>query len=323
MPVLVGAAVFNGSSKEGVAFVVDLTERKRAEKAVREGERRYHEVQLELAHANRIATVGQLSASIAHEINEPLSGIATNAAACLRMLSADPPDINDAARTIHRTLRDAKRASEVITRLRSLFSKGSTTSELVDLNAATREVITLSLNELRRADVALKSELGDGLPLVTCNRVQIQQVIMNLLLNASEAMGGVYDRPRELVVRTENDQGAGVRLTVQDTGPGFETHSVDKLFEAFYTTKSGGMGMGLSISRSIIENHNTDVSGQRTMKGRGPRLHSPFRVSLMDKPLRREAPRPTGIDFRAFQLATQRVERCGTCSSDAQPHSPF
>ena len=255
VPVLVGAAVFSGSSKEGVAFVVDLTERKRAEKAAREGERRYHEVQLELAHANRIATVGQLSASIAHEINQPLSGIATNAAACLRMLSADPPDINDAARTIHRTLRDAKRASEVITRLRSLFSKGDTTSELVDLNAATREVITLSLNELRRADVVLNSDLADGLPLVTCNRVQIQQVIMNLLLNASEAMSGVSNRPRELVVRTENDQGAGVRLTVQDTGPGFEGHSADKLFEAFYTTKSGGMGMGLSISRSIIENH--------------------------------------------------------------------
>jgi PAS domain S-box-containing protein len=255
VPALVGAAVFGGPSKEGVAFVVDLTDRNRAEEAARENERRYHEMQLELAHANRVATAGQLSASIAHEVNQPLAGIVFNSDTCLRMLAANPPDIDGAAETVRRTLRDAKRASEVITRLRSLFSKSDTTSELVDLNEATSEVIAMSLNELQRADVVLKSELGDGLPLVMGNRVQIQQVILNLLLNASEAMNGVDDRLRQLIVRTENEQGAGARLTVQDTGPGFELQGVDKLFEAFYTTKSNGMGMGLSISRSIIENH--------------------------------------------------------------------
>ena len=255
IPALVGAAVFGGPSKEGVAFVVDLTDRKRAEATARENERRHHEMQLELAHANRVATVGQLSASIAHEVNQPLSGIVFNADTCLRMLTADSPNIDGAADTARRTLRDAKRASEVITRLRSLFSKSNTTSELVDLNEATSEVIAMSFNELQRADVILKAELGDGLPLVMANRVQIQQVILNLLLNASEAMSSIDDRPRQLVVRTGSDQGAGVHVTVQDTGPGFELQAVDKLFEAFYTTKSNGMGMGLSISRSIIENH--------------------------------------------------------------------
>lgn len=255
VPVLVGAASFGGQSREGVAFVVDLTDRKQAEKAVRDSERRYHEVQLELVHANRIATVGQLSASIAHEINQPLSGITANAAACLRMLAADPPNVMDAVQATRRTLRDAKRAAEVITRLRSLFGKGGTTWELVDLNAATREVLALSLNELQRGDVVLKVELCDELAPVTCNRVQVQQVIMNLLLNASEAMSDVHDRPRQLTVKTEHEQVSGVRLTVQDAGVGFELENMEKLFEAFHTTKSGGMGMGLSISRSIIESH--------------------------------------------------------------------
>jgi signal transduction histidine kinase len=143
----------------------------------------------------------------------------------------------------------------VITRLRALFGKKDTTTESVDLNEATREVIALSLSELQRGRVILRAELADDLPPVTGDRVQLQQVILNLLLNASDAMSGVDDRPRQLVIRTERDEGDRVLLTVQDAGVGFETQDVERLFEAFYTTKSGGMGIGLSVSRSIIESH--------------------------------------------------------------------
>jgi len=196
-----------------------------------------------------------LTASIAHEVNQPLSGIITNASTCLRMLAADPPNVDGARETAQRTIRDGHRASDVITRLRALFSKKDATTESVNLNEATREVIALSWSELQRSRVILRAELGDDLPPVTGDRVQLQQVILNLLLNASEAMSGVDDRPRQLVIRTERDEGGRVRLTVQDAGGGFEPQDADKLFEPFYTTKSGGMGIGLSVSRSIIESH--------------------------------------------------------------------
>ena len=255
MPVLVGAAIFDGAPDEGVAFVVDLTERKRAGQAARESERQHHEMQMQLAHANRVASIGQLSASIAHEVNQPLSGIITNASTCLRMLAADPPNVEGARETARRTIRDGNRASDVITRLRALFAKKDAATEPVDLNEAAREVIALSLSELQRSRVILRAELADDLPPVTGDRVQLQQVILNLLRNASDAMSGVDDRPRQLVIRTERDEGDRVRLTVQDAGVGFDPQAADRLFEAFYTTKSGGMGIGLSVSRSIIESH--------------------------------------------------------------------
>jgi len=203
----------------------------------------------------RVTTLGALTASIAHEVNQPLSGIITNASTCLRMLAADPPNIDGARETARRTIRDGNRASDVITRLRALFSKKNATTESVDLNEATREVIALSLRELQRRRVILLPELAADIPPVIGDRVQLQQVILNLLLNASDAMSDVDDRPRHLVIRTARDDGDRVRLTVQDAGVGFEPQSVERLFEAFYTTKSGGMGMGLSVSRSIIESH--------------------------------------------------------------------
>ena len=203
----------------------------------------------------RVTSLGALTASIAHEVNQPLSGIITNASTCLRMLAADPPNVDGARETARRTIRDGNRASDVITRLRALFSKKDATTESVDLNEATREVIALSLSELQRNRVILRAELADDLPPVTGDRVQLQQVILNLLLNASDAMSGVDDRPRQLVIRTERDEGDRVRLTVQDAGVGFDPQAVDRLFEAFYTTKSDGMGIGLSVSRSIIESH--------------------------------------------------------------------
>jgi len=209
----------------------------------------------ELAHVSRVTSLAAMTASIAHEVNQPLSGIMTNASTCLRMLAADPPNVDGARETARRTIRDANRASDVITRLRALFAKKDTTTELVDLNEATREVIALSLSELQRSRVILRSEFAGDLPPVTGDRVQLQQVILNLLRNASDAMSGIDDRPRQLVIRTERDEGDRVRLTVQDSGVGFEPQAVNQLFEAFYSTKSGGMGIGLSVSRSIIESH--------------------------------------------------------------------
>jgi signal transduction histidine kinase len=230
------------------AAVQDVTARRLSEEAL-------SKVRSELAHVARVTSLGVLTASIAHEVSQPLSGIITNASTCLRMLAADPPNVDGARETARRTIRDGNRAADVITQLRALFGKKEPTTEIVDLNEATREVIALSLSELQRSRVILRSELADDLPPVTGDRVQLQQVILNLLLNASEAMSDVDDRPRQLVIRTERDDGDRVRLTVQDAGVGFEPHDVERLFEAFYTTKRGGMGIGLSVSRSIIESH--------------------------------------------------------------------
>jgi len=171
------------------------------------------------------------------------------------MLAADPPNVDGARETARRTIRDGNRASEVITRLRALYGKKEPTIESVDLNEATREVIALSLSELQRNRVILRPELADDLPPVTGDRVQLQQVILNLIRNGSDAMSSVDDRPRQLLIRTERDEGDRVRLTVQDAGTGFDPQAVDRLFEGFYTTKNDGMGIGLSVSRSIIESH--------------------------------------------------------------------
>jgi C4-dicarboxylate-specific signal transduction histidine kinase len=246
--VLIGGAIFEEAGCEGVAFVLDLTERKRAEDGLRRA-------QAELAHVTRATTMGELAASIAHEVNQPLSGIITNASTCLRMLAADPPNLDGARETARRTIRDGNRASDVVKRLRSLFSKKDSTAESVDLNAAAQEVIALLRSELQTNQVILLLELANDLPIVTGDRVQLQQVILNLLRNASDAMSRVDDRPRRLLIRTEIDEGNQVRLTVQDAGVGFDPQAVDRLFQAFYTTKNDGMGMGLSVSRSIIESH--------------------------------------------------------------------
>ena len=228
--------------------IVDMHDWKHAQEEL-------HNTQAELAHMTRVMTIGELTASIAHEVNQPLAGILTNASTCLRMLAADPPNVDGARETARRTIRDGNRASEVITRLRSLYSKKDATTELMDLNDATREVIALSSSELQRNSVVLRPALTDDLPLILGDRVQLQQVILNLLRNASDAMSGVDDRPRQLLIRTEREAGNRVRLTVQDAGVGFDPQDVHRLFQPFYTTKNDGMGMGLSVSRSIIEGH--------------------------------------------------------------------
>jgi PAS domain S-box-containing protein len=241
----------NRSGSAGYVIYRDITEARRHEDELR----RYHEIQLELVQANRVATLGQLSASIAHELNQPLTGIITNSGTCLRMLTSDPPNLDGAREAVRRTMRDGQRASEVIVRLRALFSKKQPALEPVDLNEATREVIALSLGALDSSRVIVRMELADDLPNVTADRVQLQQVVLNLLRNAMDAMNTVDDRPRNLLIRTEREEGDSVRLSVKDVGVGLDPHTMDRLFEAFFSTKSDGMGVGLAVSRSIVESH--------------------------------------------------------------------
>ena len=241
---------------EYIGAVQDVTERRRSEDAL-------SKLRSELAHIARVTMLGTLTASIAHEVNQPLSGIVTNASTSLLMLAADPPDIEGALETARRTIRDANRAAEVIARLRSLFTNTGITSESFDLNEATREVLALSLRELQRARIVVRTELAADLPAVVGDRVQLQQVVLNLVLNAAEVMSLVEGSPRELLVRTERDDGDRVRLAVCDTGPGFDPANASRLFEPFYTTKPDGMGIGLSISRSIIDGHQGRLWGER------------------------------------------------------------
>lgn len=237
---------------EYIGAVQDVTQRRLSDEAL-------GKLRSELAHVARVTTLGALTASIAHEVNQPLSGIITNASTCLRMLDADPPNIEGARETARRTIRDGNRASQVILRLRALFSKRQATTEPVDLNEAAQEVIALTLSMLQRNNVSLRSELANDLPLVTGDRVQLQQVIMNLLQNASDAMTAVHDRSRQLLIETQRDDADRVRLTVQDTGIGLDPQSVSRLFDPFYTNKNDGMGMGLSVSRLIVENHGGQI----------------------------------------------------------------
>jgi len=233
---------------EYLGAIQDVTDRRRSEEAL-------SQARSQLARVAGITSLGVLTASIAHEVNQPLSGIVTNAGTCLRMLGADPPNLEGARETARRTIRDGNRASEVIARLRALFSGRGSGTEPVDLNEATREVIALSLADLQRNRVLLRTDFAGDLPEVKGDRVQLQQVVLNLIRNAIDAMSTVEDRPRQLLVRTEHDQEDCVRLTVRDSGTGFEPETAVKLFEAFFTTKNDGMGIGLSVSRSIVENH--------------------------------------------------------------------
>jgi PAS domain S-box-containing protein len=233
---------------EYIGAIQDVTQRQLAEEAL-------VAARSDLAKAARSSSLAVLTASIAHEVNQPLSGILTNAGTCLRMLDSNPANIDGARETARRTIRDANRASDVITRLRALFRNRDAATDWVDLNEAAREVIALSLGELQTNRVTLKDELADGLPRVKGDRIQLQQVILNLLRNASEAMSAVIDRPRDLLIKTELEDGDQVSLMVRDTGAGFDPTIADQLFDSFYTTKTDGMGIGLSVSRSIIEAH--------------------------------------------------------------------
>ena len=234
---------------EYIAAVQDVTGRRVSEEALAKARSK-------LANVARVTSLGVLTAAIAHEVNQPLSGIITNAGTCLRMLDTNPPNLEGARETARRTIRDGVRASDVITRLRALFSKDQYSLEPLDLNEVTREVIALTLSEFQRQRIVLRSDLADDVPTIIGDRIQLQQVILNLLRNASDAMAEVHDRPRHLVVTTRRDEADWVQLAVSDSGVGVDPESINKLLEAFYTTKSDGMGIGLSVSQSIIERHN-------------------------------------------------------------------
>jgi PAS domain S-box-containing protein len=255
IPVLVGGARFEDKSNEGVGFVIDLTDRKRAEEAASESERRYREVEMELAHANRVAGMGQLSASIAHEIRQPVAATVTNAQAALRWLAAQPPELEEVRQALSRIVEDAGRASDVAGRIHSFIKKMPLRKEAVEIKGSILETIALARGEAVKHGISVHAQFVEGLPLVQGDRIQLQQVIFNLMMNAVEAMSEVKEGPRELLISTEKAESDNVLVAVRDSGPGLSPASLGRVFEAFYTTKSSGLGMGLSICRSIIEAH--------------------------------------------------------------------
>jgi PAS domain S-box-containing protein len=255
VPALVGAASLEGSREETVSFVLDLSERKQAEESLRESQRRYGETQIALAHANRVTTMGQLTASIAHEVNQPLTGVRANAESGLRWLRREIPDVDAACRSLEWIIDDGNRASEVIRRVRSLANKTSVEKLPLDVNDVAREVIALVQRELTNHRVSLRMESAPALPMILGDRVQLQQVLINLVMNGIEAMQPVTDRPRELVIRSSQHENSEVIVSVTDYGVGISAENADRLFNPFFTTKDSGMGMGLSICRSIMEAH--------------------------------------------------------------------
>ena len=226
----------------------DLTEHVLASEALREA-------QMQLAHVNRVTTMGQLAASIAHEVNQPLAAAVTNAYAALRWLGAQPPDVEEGRQALGYIIKDGRRASEVIDRIRGLIKKAPARNDPLDINEVVLEVIALTRSEALRNGVSLQSQLANGLPLVQGDRIQLQQVMLNLIVNAIEAMSSTSEGSRELLISTGKDGSDAVLVVVRDSGPGLDPEGLGRLFDALYTTKPGGMGMGLSICRSIIEAH--------------------------------------------------------------------
>ncbi|WP_456739494.1 ATP-binding protein [Bradyrhizobium sp. USDA 376] len=253
--VLIGGTMFAQGGDQGVGFVLDLTPLKRAEAEAREHERLYREALMELAHANRVTTMGQLTASIAHEVNQPIAAIVANAEAGLNWLEAQPPNLERVRQTFGWITGDGMRAGDIIGRIRALIRKAPPQKEDMDINQAVLEVIALTRSEAFKHGVSVRTQLAEGLPAIQADRVQLQQVVLNLIVNAIEAMGAVGDEERELLISTDRDVSNGVHVTLRDSGPGLDPKNVECLFEAFYTTKPTGMGMGLAICRSIIEAH--------------------------------------------------------------------
>jgi len=213
------------------------------------------EAQTELAHVNRVTTMGQLAASIAHEVNQPIAGVVTNADAALRWLGHRPPDLEKVQYSLDEIIKDGNRAGDVIGRIRALVNKVPPRKDCLEINEAILEVIALTHGEVVKNSVSLQTQLAAGLPLIQGDRVQLQQVILNLIINAVEAMSAVSEGSRELLIGAERDASGGVLVAVRDSGPGLNPESFERLFDPFYTTKPGGMGMGLSICRSIVEAH--------------------------------------------------------------------
>jgi PAS domain S-box-containing protein len=240
--------VHDGVARGAVIEVQDMTERKKAEEAL------VH-MQEEVAHVTRVTTMGELAASIAHDVNQPLTAIVTHAGACLRWMAGNPPDLDEARRAVQSILRDGTRAGEIISGFRALLRKGPSRRDPVAVNQAVAEIVALMRPEAQRRRVKLDMQLSRDIPQVAGDRVLLQQVILNLILNGLQAASAVPDGSREVTVSSQPDPANGVAITVRDTGIGLEKVDDPRIFDAFYTTKQGGMGMGLAISRSIIESH--------------------------------------------------------------------
>jgi PAS domain S-box-containing protein len=258
VPVLLGCATFEGTENEGVAFVLDLSEQKRAEDAL-------HQAQAELARVSRITTMEQLAASIAHEVNQPLGAVVTSGNACLNWLSTSPPSLRKARRAVERIVRDGNRASDVLKRVRRLLKKAPLIKSSLNVNEVIQEVLVLVGGELRKCGVEVSAELDFNLPSLMADFVQLQQVLLNLVMNAIESMTAITDRPRVLQIQSGLHDLAGrsaVGVAVSDSGVGLSADGMAGVFEAFYSTKPEGMGMGLWISRSIIEAHGGQLTAQ-------------------------------------------------------------
>jgi PAS domain S-box-containing protein len=252
-----GKPVFdaNGEFRGYRGTGTDVTALRTMEAEARENERRYREAQLELAHANRVATMGQLTASITHEVNQPITAAVTYALAARRFLSAEPPNFHEVDDALSLIVKEGNRAGEVVGRIRALIKKAPARKDAVEINEAILEVIALTRTEAANNSVSVRTQLAEGLPRVQGDRVQLQQVLLNLIINAIEAMRDISEKERELLISSRNEPD-GVSVEVRDSGPGFALADIDRVFEAFYSTKSSGLGLGLSICRSIIEAHN-------------------------------------------------------------------
>jgi PAS domain S-box-containing protein len=273
--VWVGAAVFERGGEDGVAFVLDLTARKKAEQAARDSERRQSEVEIQLAHANRITTMGHLSASLAHEVNQPISATIIDAQTALRRLNVDQPDVDSVRQLLDRIVKNVYRASNVVARIRRYVTNAPPQKETFEINPAIEEIITLVHRELQKNSIEIETRLDADLSAIQADRVQIQQVILNLIINAVEALSTTVDGQRIVSVKTYRPGAGWISISVSDSGPGLTEALQEHVFEPFYTTKSGGMGMGLAICRSIIEAH----GGKLTVSANAP-TGAAFTVAL-------------------------------------------
>ena len=256
VPVLVGAAAFGEREDQGgVAFIVDLTEQRRAQQEIRDSERRYLELQMVLAHSNRVATMGQLSASIAHEVKQPITATAAYASAALRWLAARPPNLVEVRQALNRIVADSSRANDIVDRTRAFFKKEPQRKDGLDINETILELIAFMGGEADKCGVKLAVQLVDGLPQIHGDRVQLQQVMLNLMINAIEAMSAANTATRTLLIRTSRLEVNELCVSVQDSGPGLATERLECVFDAFFTTKPNGLGLGLPICRSIVESH--------------------------------------------------------------------
>jgi signal transduction histidine kinase len=242
---------------------------------------RLRQLEAELAHMDRVSIVGELAASIAHEVNQPLSGIVSSGSACLRWLAADPPNLEEARESVRRVVAAGRHAGEVIARIRALTTRTAAPAEKLDLNETIRQVLVLVGDEAKRNELTIRTLFADGLSPVTGDRVQFQQVVLNLVINGIEAMTSVCGRARELVITTRNIDPDQVQVTVEDSGMGIDPNAIEKIFEPFYTTKPTGMGLGLSITRSILQRHGGRLWVVTAQRGRGASFY--FAVPKYDE----------------------------------------